>query len=256
MDTTTGSYFWFVAAACVGGIIVFVGILLEVLADKQWFKNVRDLRFWQSAKLWGERIVLFGILIEVFAAGFAAKDEWQTRQEAIKNSPLNQPVSDVFLIANFMLKTNSFFVPNSIGLDMGTSAFLMENKTPFTISLGSFGLLVSAGGEMSTQSDSSGSHPRLTIKFIPINITGPIQNGVVIRTRSPLTVGDVARRIRVIRFSSNLFQTNSEIIGDSAQLFVNGKDIGVFKISPQKAQFDAGAGNQFVIWATNSAPTE
>ena len=84
---TTQSSFWLVLTACIGGFIVLVGIVLEVLADKKWFKNVKAFRFWNGVKFWGEILVIVGIAIEVVDAGIAANDGWQTRQMVIKNKP-------------------------------------------------------------------------------------------------------------------------------------------------------------------------
>src|ERR1039458_6396291 len=85
METTTGSSFWFVLSACVGGVIVLVGLLMETLAEKKWFGTVNSFRRCESSKRCGEWAVIFGIVIEVVVAGWSAKDEW-------KNKPENQPI--------------------------------------------------------------------------------------------------------------------------------------------------------------------
>jgi hypothetical protein len=95
METTTGSSFWFVLSACIGGVIVLVGLLMETLADKKWFGTLKSFRRCESIKHCGEWAVILGVLIEVVVAGWSAKDEWQTRQIAIKDSPLNQPIKSI-----------------------------------------------------------------------------------------------------------------------------------------------------------------
>jgi hypothetical protein len=96
----------------------------------------------------------------------------------------------------------------------------------------------------------------MTIKFDPVYYLGPLHNGEVLSNHSPLTVSDIAKRITVMRFESNLLPTNAEIIGESAQLFVNGREVGVFKISPQNPKRETFGSGGYVIWATNSTPAQ
>jgi len=101
METTTTSSFWFVLTACIGGFVALIGILMEVLVEKKWFKNINDFRWCESVKHWGEILLIIGVAIEVVVAGLAAEDEWQIRQMAIKNNPLNQRISDLSAFAYF-----------------------------------------------------------------------------------------------------------------------------------------------------------
>jgi hypothetical protein len=103
METTTTSSFWFILSACFGGFIVLVGILMEVLSEKKWFKIINDFRRCESVKHWGEILLIIGVAIEVVVAGSAAKDEWQTRQMAIKNAPENVPIKSFNLEASLMI---------------------------------------------------------------------------------------------------------------------------------------------------------
>ena len=45
-------------------------------------------------RFWGEWLVIAGIVVEIIAAGTAAKDEWQTRQavNALKAKPLHERI--------------------------------------------------------------------------------------------------------------------------------------------------------------------
>ena len=84
--------FW----ATIGGIIVFIGLLLEKFAD--WM-NDRFLggtdKPHKNLELAGWCILMFGIFIEIAVAGWSANDAWQTRQMAIKNNPNNFPIASV-----------------------------------------------------------------------------------------------------------------------------------------------------------------
>ena len=83
METETASYFGFVLAACFGGGIVLVGLVMETLSEKKWFKNVKTFRQCESIKRYGEWVVIGGILFEVVVAGVFANEEWhiKTSQE-------------------------------------------------------------------------------------------------------------------------------------------------------------------------------
>jgi hypothetical protein len=85
---TSGSIFWVVIIAGSGGVFVLVGLLMELFSEKELHKNVDDFRRCKSRKILGERLVIFGIAIEIFVAGWTAIDEWQ-------NDPLNQPIASV-----------------------------------------------------------------------------------------------------------------------------------------------------------------
>lgn len=85
-----------------------VGLLMETLAEKKWFKNITAYRRWESAKCWGEWLVILGIVVEIVVAGWFAKDEWQTIQIAKENDPLNQPITDIFAMVEFRVNKSDF----------------------------------------------------------------------------------------------------------------------------------------------------
>ena len=95
METITGSSFWFVFSACIGGIIVLVGLLMEVLAEKEKYKNITDFHCCESTRKWGEWFVISGIVVEVVVAGLVAKDEWQSDS---RNKPIANASAIVRLI--------------------------------------------------------------------------------------------------------------------------------------------------------------
>jgi hypothetical protein len=84
--------FW----ATIGGIAVFIGLLLEKFAE--WM----DDRFLggthkphKTLESIGWSILMLGIFAEIAVAGWSANDAWQTRQMAIKNDPNNFPIASV-----------------------------------------------------------------------------------------------------------------------------------------------------------------
>ena len=82
------SYFWPVIFASIGGGIVVVGLVLELLAEKKWFKTLRSMRFWNSAKTWGEWFVIVGICIEIADAGWTAYEISNVNANSWQNKPI------------------------------------------------------------------------------------------------------------------------------------------------------------------------
>lgn len=131
METNTGSVFWFVLFATIGGVFVLVGILMEVLSEKNWFKSIKHFRRCETTKKFGEWILIFGIVIEVVVAGFSAVDEWQTIQTVSKNNPLKQPVSQVSAILRIVVDAKDYDPRKQISLEnthMTTGAFTLWAK--------------------------------------------------------------------------------------------------------------------------------
>ena len=79
---------------------MFVGLLMEMADDKEWFKNIRKFRRSKHIKLWGEWFVAAGVFIEVILAGFTAFSEW-------KNDPLKKPVAYASARVSIVIKTLS-----------------------------------------------------------------------------------------------------------------------------------------------------
>lgn len=75
------SYFLEICLAGFGGIVVFFGIVGEVLAEKIEVKAANQVRRSHLLKSWGEIAVLAGIAFEVVAAIGAASHAWKFEQE-------------------------------------------------------------------------------------------------------------------------------------------------------------------------------
>jgi uncharacterized membrane protein YidH (DUF202 family) len=107
-EGNVGVLFW----ATIGGIVVFIGLLLEKFAD--WM-NDRFLggehKPHKILELIGWCVLMFGIFIEVAVAGWSANDAWQTRQMTIRNAPENLPIKSIRAEVNLLFRgTNSFFL--------------------------------------------------------------------------------------------------------------------------------------------------
>lgn len=105
-----------------------VGLLMERFSEKDWHKNLDDFRHCKSRKFWGEWAVIGGIVVEIVAAGWFAKDEWQ-------NTPARMQVNSISATAEFWVGTN-WDNPGTRFFDTGfAEAFLsFSEKTNFTMS--------------------------------------------------------------------------------------------------------------------------
>lgn len=95
METTTQSWFWQIFWACIFGIVLLFGLILEALAEKNWFRSIKSSRRWGSAKKLGERLVIIGVGGEVIVAGLAAAHEWALREAVTKIDPANRMITSV-----------------------------------------------------------------------------------------------------------------------------------------------------------------
>lgn len=84
---------WVIAIAAIGGMIVFAGLLIEKIAE--WKSEKHIVKPCKGLSEWGWGILMAGIAIEIGVAVWSATDAWQTRQAAIKNDPLNQPIASM-----------------------------------------------------------------------------------------------------------------------------------------------------------------
>lgn len=96
----SGSILFAIALASLGAALVLAGLLLETFADKKWFKTIKSKRCWEAAKVWGEWLVIFGVLIELADGGYSAVYGWRIEP---KNQPVKSLRVDVYM---FVLGTN------------------------------------------------------------------------------------------------------------------------------------------------------
>jgi hypothetical protein len=108
-----GGEFWILFWATIGAIIVFIGLTLEKFAD--WLNEnfLGGYKPHKTLESVGWFLLMFGISIEIADAWWSANDAWQTKQMAIKNGPLNQPISDILASVRFRVnKTDFSELPN------------------------------------------------------------------------------------------------------------------------------------------------
>jgi hypothetical protein len=96
---TNGSLFWTIVFAALGGAFVVIGLLMEQVAEKSWFKSLFQFRLMKWIKLFGEWFVIIGVGFEVIVGIHAAQIEWQ-------NAPANLPITSISAVATFRIKSD------------------------------------------------------------------------------------------------------------------------------------------------------
>ncbi|HEY3855640.1 MAG TPA: hypothetical protein VGO67_14720 [Verrucomicrobiae bacterium] len=115
----TISWFWPVLWASIGGIVVLVGVLLEVLADKKSFKDIENSRFWDSAGHLGGWLVVLGVLAEVIVGCVTAVNEW-------RNDPMKRSIASASARVRIVVKTRSNTVPLFVNPDQTQDGINMQ----------------------------------------------------------------------------------------------------------------------------------
>ena len=247
----------------IGGIAVFIGLLLEKLAD--WL----DDRFLggaynphKSLGLAGWCVLMIGIFIEVAVAGWSANDAWQTRQIANNNNPLNRPVADISAEASIKVRGGNLndeldFKKHFGGISLAGIIYLCDSNRPSTNSWP----LLSSDGFSRMFFDSKNP----TSSSLDLNESDRLYGIRFQKEAAWGTVGTETTKAKDINgiFMVNMdvffLPTNSIILGGSVVLTINSEVQKVFQIPPQEkpspafpnpTAFDMG----IVVYATNSTP--
>jgi hypothetical protein len=103
--------------ACVGGMLVFLGLWIEKDADKEEKKYLstiaRAVRLVKLKSEIGWCILMAGIVIEIIVAGFTAIGERKTLELARNSDPINQPVNDITADGLFFTRGTNLIGPQS-----------------------------------------------------------------------------------------------------------------------------------------------
>jgi hypothetical protein len=276
--------------ACIGGVFVFVGLLLEKVFEKKAYRNMVD--FWRC-KSWREKgwkILMLGIFIEIVsAAAFAVRGELEMRQIRIneaKNNPLNQPVADISARLVVKLKgadfnegtrpTSAFAVRGTL-IKLGTNGagsvgawlkpgaifgfFSVTNAGGglATIVNGSTVSIISRFGYQSSQFgvlESDGFHrmtyPQEDNHGYNLNFNTAADYAPDKLNRRP-TVIEVISNANWLDIWCDFIPTNSEVISGLAEVVINGSSHMEFHILPKKGETGTTTnGFGFGMIATNA----
>jgi hypothetical protein len=238
---TTSSVFWVVVFAASGGVIVFVGLLMERFSEKEWHKNLSDFRRCKSTNVWGEWIVMVGILIEIGVGIFSAIEVWE-------NEPANRPIRDMSALVSFRVKGGNFKEVDFKALTHGGVpwiAFLNVCETndqpsdlmPATLFSESF-----SRGYVGKPIDSDRMY---SMRFEPERIGSHIPTA---RPAKEIT------KIHKIIIGTWFLPDETEVLGGNISLLINSEIEMNFQIPPQKCETNSGFAGIPIIFATNTSP--
>ena len=90
--SSSSAEIWVISFAAAGGIIVFLGLFLERIAE--WKSEEHIVKPRKCVSDWGWRILMIGIAFEIGVAIWSAYDAWE-------GDPLNQPITSVGAVVWF-----------------------------------------------------------------------------------------------------------------------------------------------------------
>ena len=237
---------------------MLVGLLMELFSEKEWNKNLEDFRHCKSRKFWGEWLVIIGIVAEIFVAGWTAKDEWQTRQMAIKNDPSNLPVSDVSATATIDVAGTNFNEVPVDSLVVDTSLELLEKD----IRISTLNLPELIANEVRRYNHIEFASHKVTYHgYVAKFYENPLRidpNAELGPWPAAPTVKRAMDEIRTLRIYAPFIPKDADVMGGTAEIIINGSFRKKFQIYKQKTDKDMSTWNPdlkgFFLFATNSIP--
>lgn len=207
--------------AIIGGILVFIGLLLEKFAD--WM-NDRFLgggyKPHKTLELTGWSVLMFGIFIEIAVASWSANDAWQTRQMAMKNDLRSQPLTSATATARIEFRGNiqERGVPE-IGPFAAYEKMLVTLCVPQTDTNGF--ILVGDKPVIIPSKDSTEE----IIKF---------KESELFSIRGTIPTAGSLEKIDIVFIGDFLLPDETEVMGGSIDVEINSTVFRSYKIFPQK----------------------
>jgi hypothetical protein len=242
---TTGSIFWFVIIASSGGVLVLVGLLMERFSERDWHKNLSDFRRCKSVRVWGEWIVIAGIVVEIGVGILSALDAW-------KNDPLNRPIRDMAAVVSFKVKGGDFKEINMKEMthgSMSSVAYLNICETNGQVSDLMPGTLYADNFSKGYVESSLASDRLYWMRFSVEDVGSHVGN------ERPAKEID---KIKSLFIAAWFLPKNTEILGGHATIIINSGIQKDFEIPPQKdLNTNHGVlGMPIIIFGTNAAPAK
>ena len=268
-----------VAFAASGGVFVLVGLLMERFSEKDWHKNLSDFRRCKSINIFGEWIVIFGIMVEIGVGIFSAIDAWQTRKMAIENDPLNKLFFSASARADIKVRINQHEPLNQavhldalseprplkdwqvlqahLELETLNTNLLLKN-VPMSAFVHDIQPYV--GASMSVNSFPTNSVVtsresvygyKLQFSFTDIAYQRESFEKYYDRNKWP-TGRQVLNEFNVFRITQNFLPVDTEVVGGFVEIEINGVETN-FEIFPQRMKAGLNEGESFIM-ETNSEP--
>lgn len=242
----------------------------------------KELQTWDSKKHFLERIfvtmVAFGVSLELVCLPISLRKTAElvdknlqleqqiaeTSTNVVKIDPLNQLVSDIFILATINVKGTNFVESPLWGSPAVAWVELCDNRTnvgrvsiqssdPFFSTLGEFSELQALDFNRVNFMDGQSPGHGYILRFQP----NPLMLGSGFRVTYPPKAIDVVSNLHMLLISTKFIPHDSEIMSGAAYLVLNGCIRMHFDILPQKALssphgYGTGQGDSgFTLIATN-----
>jgi len=222
-----------------------VGLLMEFLAEKPRFANISAFRFWERIKRWGELIVIIGIVVEIIVGGMFARDEWE-------NSPWNGNISDISADVYFEVKGTNSPDFSRWANERNIGFLTLCNRSPEYPRMGSTLIPLNADSFTFRDAMTSGtdSSPNRSY-WLHFGSQGMAALFAGDNDRKPI------REIKSVSFivmQMKFLPKNTEVLGGTVLVVVNGKIPRMFQVLPQVPHAEGIMGNLLI--ATNEPKAE
>jgi hypothetical protein len=239
---TTNSLFWFVVYAGLGGLFVFVGLLMEKFWEKKWHSNISDFRRSKTIREIGEWIVIGGIVAEIIVAVSFAKVDWE-------NDPLNRPIRDMAAVVSIKVKGGNYKELDTKSMTGGKMSWVAllkmfgANDQPLNVGVDT---LFSDNFSTLYVQHSLNSDRVYSLRFA----------AEMIGSNPKEKPAKEINKIDKIGMEAFFLPPSVEILGGDVELIVNSDIRKTFKIIPQKNRNKNETFGKyfFLIIATNDSP--
>lgn len=211
------------AWAMIGGVIVVIGLFLELFAEKERFKNLKSFRFWHGAKKWGERLVIAGICIEIADAGWTA-------HEINKNAPMNQPATKSSAVLVFSLTgANSEDLLLKPDLRFAELYGIIRKNRFLFLEAEAKDIKISTGWDNGT-----GKH----FYTFEVELHSPVPLGGAPRPLNPqIKVSEIMRNMNTLEVYTGWIKNSAEVDEGYVEITINGDKTKTFVIPHQNPFF-------------------
>ena len=258
--------------AMIGGIVVFIGLVMEKTAEHRDDKYSPP--FLKPSKRLGEcgwTVLMVGIVLEVCVACWSANVDWQTRLMAIKNDPLNQPIVDVSAILILDVKGTNLFRPSpDFPRNSNSSISFYETNIYY---YGTNGIRAATGLDLAATDARAYPHmvwghlasplpnfygyalkfERITMPFGEYNDLNTTNDMI---PQTP-TVREVITKFKILQLYIDFIPKNAELFKGYASVFINGvrQNFVISQMTTDKELSELNPGSPGIfLYATNTIP--
>lgn len=196
------------------------GLYLEGIRAEDTHSTIDEYRLSKSREIKGRKWVFWGVVLEVFLAfvmAFKEADEIRKLETTVaKSNPLNQPVSEVFVIMRIVVNAKDYNPENPVSLANTTMSF------------GSFRLLANQSGLFKHVDNVATSHVNfyeIVVKFEQSLFPAVVWNDINSTNEDlsqSVTVSNAIVSANLLNAYIEFIPRNTPIVKGAVRFFING----------------------------------